>query len=144
MAPRFPASPRTRCLDILPDLIKLATSDAFKKLNTLGKPLLFTWEEFGWEPPDQPSYLKTPEKYQKIAEQFPVEFVTLKDYLDRYGNGAAKEPVYFNMDAWKKLLTWGLGGDQLRVMDRNVEAKLLAAERFDALASTLGAKESRC
>ncbi len=136
----IPCIPKNSLFGYSPDLIKLATSDAFKKLNTLGKPLLFTWEEFGWEPPDQPSYLKTPEKYQKIAEQFPVEFVTLKDYLDRYGNGAAKEPVYFNMDAWKKLLTWGLGGDQLRVMDRNVEAKLLAAERFDALASTLGAK----
>ena len=26
------------------------------------------------------------------------------------------------MDDWNKLLTWGLGGDQLRVMDRKVEA----------------------
>ncbi len=43
------------------------------------------------------------------------------------------------MDAWRKLLTWGLGGDQLRVMDRKVEATLLAAERFDAIASHLGA-----
>ena len=136
----IPCIPKNSLFGYSPDLIKLATSEAFKKLRVLGKPLLFTWEEFGWEPPETPSYLKTPEKYQKISEQFPVEFVTLKDYLDRYGSSAAKEPVYFNMDAWSKLLTWGLGGDQLRVMDREVEAKLLAAERFDALAASLGGK----
>ncbi len=135
----IPCIPKNSLFGYSPDLIKLATSDAFKRLSALGKPLLFTWEEFGWEPPDQPAYLKTPEKYQKISDQFPVEYVTLKDYLDRYGSSAAKEPVYFNMDAWKKLLTWGLGGDQLRVMDRKVEALLLATERFDALAASLGA-----
>jgi len=134
----IPCIPKNSLFGYSPDLLKLATSDAFKKLRVLGKPLLFTWEEFGWEPPEQPSYLKTPEKYEKIAKQFPVEFVNLKDYLDRYGSSAAKEPVYFNMDAWTKLLTWGLGGDQLRVMDRKVEATLQAAERFDALASSLG------
>lgn len=136
----IPCIPKNSLFGYSPDLIKLATSDAFKKLKVLGKPLLFTWEEFGWEPPEQPSYLKTPEKYEKISKQFPVEFVTLKDYLDRYGSSAAQEPVYFNMDAWNKLLTWGLGGDQLRVMDRKVEAILLAAERFDALAASLGAE----
>jgi alpha-mannosidase len=135
------STPKNSLFGYSPDLVKLATSEAFKKLQTLGKPLLFTWEEFGWEPPEQPSYLKTTEKYQKIASQFPVEFVTLKDYLDRHGNNAAQEPVYFNMDAWNKLLTWGLGGDQLRTMDRKVEATLQAAERFDAVASSLGAKD---
>ena len=54
---------------------------------------------------------------------------------------AAPEPVYFRMDDWNKLLTWGLGGDQLRVMDRKVEGTLLAAERFDAIAASLGAKD---
>jgi alpha-mannosidase len=134
------STPKNSLFGYSPDLVKLATSDAFKKLQTLGKPLLFTWEEFGWESPDQPSYLKTTEKYANIASQFPVEFVTLKDYLDRHGDSAAPEPHYFRMDDWNKLLTWGLGGDQLRVMDRKVEATLLAAERFDAIASTLGAK----
>ncbi len=136
----IPCIPKNSLFGYSPDLVKLATSDAFKKLRVLGKPLLFTWEEFGWEPPEQPAYLKTPEKYQKISEQFPVEYVTLKDYLDRYGASGAKEPVYFNMDSWSKLMTWGLGGDQLRVMDRQVEAKLLAAERFAALAASLGGK----
>ena len=44
------------------------------------------------------------------------------------------------MDAWNKSLTWGLGGDQVRIMDRKVEGLLLAAESFDAIASTLGAR----
>jgi len=135
------STPKNSLFGYSPDLIKLATSEAFKKLQVLGKPLLFTWEEFGWEPPDQPSYLTTSQKYADIASQFPVEFVTLKDYLDRHGNVAAPQPVYFRMDDWSKLLTWGLGGDQLRIMDRKVEGTLLAAERFDAIASSLGAKD---
>jgi len=133
------STPKNSLFGYSPDLKQLANSDAFKKLAALGKPLIFTWEEFGWEPPDEPAYLKTPEKYRKFAEGSPVEFVSLKDYLDEYGSGA-KDSVYFNMDAWTKLLTWGLGGDQLRVMDRKVEAKLLAAERFDAVAAGLGGK----
>ena len=133
------STPKNSLFGYSPDLIKLATSAAFKKLQVLGKPLLFTWEEFGWEPADQPSYLKTSKRYAEIATQFPVEFVTLKDYLDRHGDAAAPEPVYFRMDDWRKLMTWGLGGDQLRIMDRKVEGTLLAAERFDAIASMLGA-----
>lgn len=132
------STPKNSLFGYSPDLIMLATSGAFKKLQLLGRPLLFTWEEFGWEPPDTPSYLKTAKKYQEIARQFPVEFVTLKDYLDRHGDSAAAEPVYFRMDDWNKLLTWGLGGDQLRILDRKVEATLLAAERFDAIANCLG------
>jgi alpha-mannosidase len=135
------STPKNSLFGYSPDLIKLATSEAFKKLQVLGKPLLFTWEEFGWEPPEQPSYLQTSGKYEEIASQFPVEFVTLKDYLDRHGSDAAQEPVYFRMDDWNKLLTWGLGGDQLRIMDRKVEGTLLAAERFDAIAASLGAKD---
>ena len=135
------STPKNSLFGYSPNLIKLATSDAFKKLQVLGRPLLFTWEEFGWEPPDEPSYLKTSEKYNQIASQFPVEFVTLKDYLGRHGSSAAQEPVYFRMDDWNKLLTWGLGGDQLRIMDRKVEGTLLAAERFDAIAASLGAKD---
>ena len=134
------STPKNSLFGFSPDLIKLATSDSFKKLQVMGKPLLFTWEEFGWEPPEEPSYLKTSERYQGIAKEFPVEFVTLKDYLDRHGSSAAPEPVYFRMDDWNKLLTWGLGGDQLRVMDRKVEGTLQAAERFDAVAASMGAK----
>jgi alpha-mannosidase len=131
--------PKNSLFGYSPDLKKLAASEAFKKLRALGKPLIFTWEEFGWEPPEEPAYLKTPEKYLKFAKESPVEFVTLKDYLDKYGSHA-KETIYLSMDRWTKLLTWGLGGDQLRIMDRKVEGLLHAAERFDAIASSLGAR----
>ncbi len=100
---------------------------------------MFAWEEFGWEPHDEPAYLTGPQKYQKFVEQFPVEFVTLAEYMDKYGKNP-RETVYLNMDSWKKLLTWGLGGDQLRILDRKVEGILLAAERFDVVASDLGAR----
>ncbi len=134
------STPKNSLFGYSPNLKQLATSEAFRKLQALGKPLIFTWEEFGWEPADEPAYLKTPEKYLKFAEESPVEFVSLKDYLDKYGS-SAKESIYLNMDAFDKLLTWGLGGDQLRVMDRKVEGTLLAAERFDAIAASLGGKD---
>src|ERR1017187_7083591 len=44
------------------------------------------------------------------------------------------------MDAWRKVLTWGLGGDQLRILGSKIEGVLQAAETFDAIASTLGAQ----
>ena len=47
---------------------------------------------------------------------------------------AARKPSILPMDAWNKSLTWGLGGDQVRVLDRKVEGLLLAAELFDAVA----------
>lgn len=133
----IPTIPKNSLFGYSPDLAKLAASAAFKKLQALGKPLIFTWEEFGWESPEQPSYLSAPAKYKAFADKSPVEFVTCKEYLDKYG-AHPKEAIYLPMDAWNKSLTWGLGGDQLRILDRKVEGLLLAAERFDAIASALG------
>jgi alpha-mannosidase len=130
--------PKNSLFGYSPDLKKLVDSAPFKKLQALGKPLLFTWEEFGWESPEQPAYLSAPARYQALTEQQPVEFVTLKEYLDKHGAGP-QEVVSLRMDDWDKSLTWGLGGDQVRIMDRKVEGMLLAAEMFDAVASTLGA-----
>jgi alpha-mannosidase len=135
---KVPSTPRNGLFGYSPDIRTLASSEEFKKLRALGKPLIFSWEEFGWDRPENPAYLERAKKYAKVAADSDVEFVTLKEYLDKYGPGPDKA-VYFDMDAWVKLLTWGLGGDQLRVMDRKVEATLLAAERFDAIASHLGA-----
>ena len=137
----IPCVPKNSLFGYSPDLKQLSALPAFKKLQELGRPLLFTWEEFGWEPHEEPAYLKTPEKYLKFSQEspMPVEFVTLREYLDKYG-AQSRETPYLNMDAWRKLLTWGLGGDQLRILDRKVEGLLLAAERFDAVSSTLGAK----
>ncbi len=123
----------------VPNLKKevVATAD-FKKLQALGVPLLCYWEEFGWESPEQPAYLDAPRKYQAFADQYPIEFVTLRQYLTKYG-ADPKKTVFFPMDAWNKSLTWGVGGDQVRIFNRKVEGTLLAAERFDALAAGLGA-----
>lgn len=119
------------------DLKKISQSADFKKLQTLGVPLLCYWEEFGWESPEHPEYLDAPRKYQKLADQYPVEFVTIREYLAKHG-ADPKETVFFPMDAWNKSLTWGLGGDQVRIFGRKVEGTLLAAELFDAAAACLG------
>ena len=74
-----------------------------------------------------------------LAKEGRVEFVTLREYLDKYGS-QAKQTILLPMDAWNKSCTWGLGGDQVRMMQRKVEGLLLAAEVFDAAASALGAK----
>jgi alpha-mannosidase len=134
----IPTIPKNALFGFGPEQMKqLVDTPAFKKLRALGKPLLFAWEEFGWESPEQPAYLSSPARYKQVSDKWPVEFVTCKDYLDKYGS-QIKQTVFLPMDAWDKSLTWGLGGDQLRVMDRKVEGLLLAAERFDAIASTLG------
>jgi len=117
-----------------PDLKKLIDTPEFQKLSALGKPLIFAWEEFGWESPEKPAYLTSPAKYQTLEN---VEFVTLQEYLDKYGT-QAKESLYLPMDAWNKSLTWGLGGDQVRILDRKVDGLLLAAELFDGIAAAHG------
>jgi alpha-mannosidase len=135
----IPSTPKNSLfLEFSPKLEQLSSMPGYQKLRAAGKPLVFTWEEFGWESPEKPTYLTAPAKYKGLAARLPVEFVTLAQYMDRYG--AAREKVYFDMDSWTKLLTWGLGGDQLRVEDRKVEALLASAERFDAIASKLGGK----
>ena len=54
MAPTSPAIPKNPLFGYSPDLKQLAASAAFKRLQVLGKPLIFTWEEFGWESPETP------------------------------------------------------------------------------------------
>ena len=129
-----PCVPKNALFGYSPDLKQLAASADFRKLAGLGTPLIFAWEEFGWESPEQPAYLTSPAKYQALEN---VEFVTLQEYLDKYG-AQATERMYLPMDAWNKSLTWGLGGDQVRSLDRRVDGLLLAAELYDAIASALG------
>jgi alpha-mannosidase len=133
----IPTVPRNSLFGFSPDVKKLTASPAFAALKKAGMPLIFTWEEFGWEPPDNPAYLRTPEKYQQVADQSPVEFVTLAEYMQKYHLNP-KDTLQLQLESWDKLLTWGLGGDQIRILDRKVEQLLLAAERFDAIASTMG------
>lgn len=119
------------------DRIPLDTPE-FLALARDGKPLIFSWEEFGWESVEDPAYGHAPAKYQAFADRVSTEFVTLGQYMRRYGGGR-KRTVRFQMDQWDKQLSWGLGGDQLRVLDRKVEVLLHAAERFDYVAAGLGA-----
>jgi hypothetical protein len=130
----IPCVPKNALFGYAPDLKKLAASADFQKLAGLGKPLIFAWEEFGWESPEEPAYLTAPARYKTLER---VEFVTLKEYLDKYGS-QAKEVIFLPMDAWTKSLTWGLGGDQVRILDRKLDGLLLAAELFDAIAASLG------
>jgi alpha-mannosidase len=130
----IPCVPKNALFGYAPDLKKLAASTDFQKLTGLGKPLIFAWEEFGWESPEQPAYLSAPARYRTLDN---VEFVTLKEYLDKYGS-QSRDTVLLPMDAWNKSLTWGLGGDQVRILDRKVDALLLAAELFDGIAAALG------
>ena len=109
------------------------------KLQQLGKPCVQYWTELGWEDSEKPRYLTYPKQFAEFSEKNDVEYVTLRGYLKKYGS-QARETIYLNMDAWKKLLPWGIGGDQVRVNARKIEATLHAAERFDALASALGSK----
>jgi alpha-mannosidase len=138
----MPCVPKNALFGAPADAKQLVASPAFKKLAALGKPLLFTWEEFGWDDPEHPAYLSVPARYKALAAQANVEFVTIQEYLKKYGD-QGKEKIYLPMDAWDKSLTWGLGGDQVRIFDRKVESLLLAAEVFDAAASSLGAA-SQC
>jgi hypothetical protein len=129
------STPKTGLFHIGPQNDKtLAENPEYQKLANLGKPLLVQWEEFGWESEEQPRYLAASKQYGQLTK---AEYVTLTEYLDKYGQHAG-EPVYLAMDDWNKSLTWGLGGDQIRVMDRKVDALLLAAEVFDAVAASLG------
>jgi alpha-mannosidase len=124
-----------------PDLYRLAemSKDYIAGLQKLGRPLLIAWEEFGWDPEDAPRYLSAPKDYLAIPKEFQVEYVTLQEYMRKYGQ-APERRIYLNMDSWRKVLFWGIGGDQIRVSGRKIEAKLLAAEAFDAVASGLGSK----
>lgn len=152
----IPSIPRHTLTTPYVDVKDLTEQPAFKKLRAQGIPLLFGWEEFGWEDPEHPASqqgtkLENPlpdlypvdwatlKKFRALAQKYPVEFVTLKDYLDKYGKDP-KETIFLPMEAFGKWLTWGLGGDQVRVLDRKLQALLLAAEIFDAAAVALGAK----
>ncbi len=110
------------------------------KLAQLGKPCVQYWSELGWESAEKP---RLPLPIRRSLPNSPtknnVEYVTLRGYLKKYGS-QARETIYLNMDQWKKLLPWGIGGDQIRVNARKIEATLHAAERFDAVVSSLGTK----
>ena len=102
-------------------------------------PLALKWTEFGWEKLTGKSINKfDPELFKVLSEKFHVEYLTVEQYLDRQAATAATVPVQrLVADDFAKLLPWGIGGDQIRRFGREVEAVLLAAERFEAVAQAL-------
>ncbi|MFA5057621.1 MAG: glycoside hydrolase family 38 C-terminal domain-containing protein [Opitutaceae bacterium] len=116
-----------------------------EKLGQLGVPLAIKWVEFGWGPGELDG--KTANKffaakYRELATKYNVRHTTLTEYLDHYG-AQAKERIQWRMDDFHKLEPWGCGGDQMRRTERELEAVLTAAERFDAAASLLGLAPGR-
>lgn len=113
------------------------TLAAFQKSGI--PPLAIKWTEFGWGPNEldgtSPNKFKA-STFRELEAKMPVEFVTLTQYLRRFGDRG--ETVCQRMDDHHKLLPWGVGGDQLRHYGREAEALLLAVERLDALAFATG------
>ena len=60
----MPCVPKNALFGAPADAKQLVASPVFKKLTALGKPLLFTWEEFGWDDPEHPAYLSVPARYK--------------------------------------------------------------------------------
>ena len=107
-------------------------------------PLVLKWTEFGWGPRELEGLTPNkfyPERFAELAAEYPTEFVTMGQFLERFG--ACGEIVRLRMDDYQKLLPWGIGGDQLRRFIREVEAILLAAERLDAVAYAVGNAEAQ-
>lgn len=124
-------------------------SDAGRKrvqeLQRLGTPLVTKWTEFGWGPNELEGKTANQfyaSKFRLLSEQFQVQYTTLTEYIEQYGD-QAKDTVDWRMDDFRKLQPWGVGGDQLRRKGREVEAVLAAAERFGAIAHMLGLDEAR-
>lgn len=118
---------------------------AREDLARSGMPLAIKWVEFGWGPGELEGKTANKffaSKFRELSEKFDVRYVSLQEYLAHYGDGP-REPFQWRMDDFRKLLPWGCGGDQLRRKQREVEATLLAAERFDAVASLLGVGSGR-
>lgn len=110
-----------------------------------GMPLALKWVEFGWGPNELEGKTANrffASRFRELSEHYNVRYNTLTEFLDEYG-AQAKEVLRWRMDDFKKLQPWGCGGDQLRREQREVEATLVAAERFDAVASALGLRAGR-
>ncbi|NQU41613.1 MAG: hypothetical protein HQ523_16840 [Lentisphaerae bacterium] len=115
-----------------------AGRERLRQLRQLGMPLAIKWTEFGWETLGGQAVNKfDPAKFRELSSHFNVRYTTLTEYIEAYG-GEARETVSLSMNDFEKLLPWGVGGDQLRRFGRDVEAVLLAAERFEAIAHLLG------
>jgi alpha-mannosidase len=108
-----------------------------KNMQEMETPLATVWVEFGWEPKEGSMVNFSSEKYKELSKKYNVEYVTLKEYMQKYYNPTAKS-IKLNGDDFNKVLAWGLGGDQVRVNDRKVEALLISSEKLNAISYMLG------
>lgn len=118
-----------------------AGCDTVRRMAGGRVPLALKWTEFGWEKLTGKAINKfDAELFRTLSEKCRVEYLTVEQYLDRQtADGVAAVPVQrLSLDDFNKLLPWGIGGDQVRRFGREVEATLLAAERFEAAAHVLG------
>lgn len=101
-------------------------------------PLATVWTEFGWEPiTSHTMNCFHEEYYAQLKETYGVSFVTLGEYMDQ--TASERDPVReIGYEDFHKLLPWGVGGDQLRVYDREIEGELLSAEKLNVISSFLG------
>lgn len=114
---------------------------AVERMRCGRTPIALKWTEFGWEKLAGRAINKfDPELFRTLSEEFDVSYVTVEEYLDGVAQDMATPvPVRrLSVDDFAKLLPWGVGGDQVRRFGREVEAVLLAAERFEAVAHLLG------
>lgn len=117
---------------------ELLASDGFRELADTAPPLITKWDEFGWDVDSDPHYPLLEANLSTLADLCDLRFVTISEYLD--ASTYVPERVYLSADTYKRLLAWGVGGDQIRIADRRVEAMLRAAESFDAIAHLLGGR----
>ncbi|MCD4669654.1 MAG: hypothetical protein K8S14_04350, partial [Actinomycetia bacterium] len=126
--------PVTNNVDYL--LSKKGLSD-IKNMQEMGTPLTTVWVEFGWERKEGSMVNFSFDKYRELSKKYNVENVTLKEYMQKYYNPTT-ESIQLKGDDFNKVLAWGLGGDQIRVNDRKVEAILISSEKFNAISNMLG------
>jgi hypothetical protein len=117
----------------------LGSSD-FEELAREATPLLTLWEELGWDFVGSPMLgvdipvgpQRLIDRYRALAETHGARYTTIGEYLRAY-DAAAAPRVRLREDDWHRVLSWGIGGDQIRRLYRRTEGRLLAVEGLDAL-----------
>lgn len=119
------------------DWRRVLGSSEFAQVAAHGVPLIIKWEEFGWNNEAIADADGLVRSLSGLAEVADARFVTIGEYLESW---CVEVPtVKLVADDWRRLLAWGIGGDQLRRAERQTEAALLDAETLDAIAHVRGA-----
>jgi hypothetical protein len=122
------------------DFDEVVSSPEFAELSRHSPPLLTLWEELGWDFIGSPMSLanipigadRLIDRYQGLSASYAVEYTTIGNYLRAYDADLAPQ-VRLREDDWKRVLPWGIGGDQIRRLYRRTEGLLLSVEALDAV-----------